>query len=1312
MIILHRLLLVFLLFLGNCFPVAGDDLPSAPPRGADEVGVAVLSPQARPDAVEQKLRLYLGSLPGIDFLIEPENPDELFVMLEKLTRDGKKIRYLIIAGHGDANSPNIKFRNDSLRADSVDMAKAQDRLVHSLQLNNRQNRRYDHPQDQEAQLDIDLFIDTLRANWRPYHHKLDAVSDAMAADGEILLLNCSAAATPAGKTMCRNLGQVLLGKRGGSVIASTVDIKIDQAYTWFSILGSPRTGKWITAGDVWVSGSWIKLDIPARPDPFLFAAFHESALKVARAGEVLEISPQVDARHDSGALTYAWNGGAPSNQASYRLQVKDNPEHRIDIRVRVQDQKGRVAEDTFSVRVEGVCILGGDRTLPGVRLPLKSSVVPAQKSLIYRWSGPSGNLGNNADLSFVSAQPGSFRISLEVSNATGRVGSDSKMITVEKANPTSTPTATVVDKPGIQVTPTELMASDFFELSCQLPPALVDKVKRFEWLVQVGSGEGVPASGETSRVRLQLLRQWVGSTFGVRLYDGRGIEVAVCWVPMQQIKTRPALFSLSHPDSWTVTRGQEGALTLTKKPTLIVQDKLQDSDGQASYGGEAGGGRLTVEWLGGDELRGLTEAGNLPPDWTLKGDIKQKGAVAYRATFQPTGGFWPSSGGPSGSQLASRLVEQYQPAIQAHREYAARQAKEMLASLRLSPGGEITARPDPGPPTVATGPSRSSQAADKLKQARQALAEGRIEQAVELGDQAAKLDPKGSQAAVQELAAELKNHGWESAKKQDFGAAQTALLGALKLNPADRDARAKADRLARAEKAWPQVQKLGQQVDECLQRRRLVSAYPLLSEMIRLSNDLIYSGANMHPYADGVRRRYYERENEWNQLFRDIREANRKRFQIKDYRGVLNSLPNLEAWELSEANRVAVDNSRQVAQRFLDQQQQDWAYYESVRGRFDGGQLAGAEIVPSQQQLRARLAHFEASDERYQKISQLIEDLKIQPLQVLLNGSELRGQVGQPITIAARIQGGKAPYRIQWFDEDRPMTTNLSSNDWRFANPGRFVVTALVSDSRQAQAKANLVVLVTPATPATPNRDLTSFGTSHPPGCQGDPFEGGRWNNARNGGDWLQRNFATPRRVAEIRIEQAGTDVTTEGSSIEIQLHIPGGNWVQVDRLQNTNINWDRLTGGRPARSIPPYRKALPRPVLADGVRLNLTGNGWFVAKNIQVLAESSTPSTPVPPVAPSRVQQVVAVLRNESNQNVHIFTEGDHFGPHNRLTPGQQREVRLQLPASGRIRFQCGRNGQILGAATWNGDPDHANRYPQVRFTREETLVILTGLR
>lgn len=89
----------------------------------------------------------------------------------------------------------------------------------------------------------------------------------MAADGEILLLNCSAAASSAGKTMCRNLGQVLLGKRGGSVIASTVDIKIDQAYTWFSILGSPRTGKWITAGDVWVSGSSIELDIPARPDP-------------------------------------------------------------------------------------------------------------------------------------------------------------------------------------------------------------------------------------------------------------------------------------------------------------------------------------------------------------------------------------------------------------------------------------------------------------------------------------------------------------------------------------------------------------------------------------------------------------------------------------------------------------------------------------------------------------------------------------------------------------------------------------------------------------------------------------------------------------------------------------------------------------------------------------------------------------------------------------------------------------------------------------------------------------------------------------
>jgi hypothetical protein len=76
------ILLVLLLYLGGLGRTA--DTPKPPPKGPSEVFVAVLSPQFKPDPVEKNLRLYLGSLPGIDYILEPVNPDEMFSMLEKI----------------------------------------------------------------------------------------------------------------------------------------------------------------------------------------------------------------------------------------------------------------------------------------------------------------------------------------------------------------------------------------------------------------------------------------------------------------------------------------------------------------------------------------------------------------------------------------------------------------------------------------------------------------------------------------------------------------------------------------------------------------------------------------------------------------------------------------------------------------------------------------------------------------------------------------------------------------------------------------------------------------------------------------------------------------------------------------------------------------------------------------------------------------------------------------------------------------------------------------------------------------------------
>lgn len=89
----------------------------------------------------------------------------------------------------------------------------------------------------------------------------------------------------------------------------------------------------------------------------------------------------------------------------------------------------------------------------------------------------------------------------------------------------------------------------------------------------------------------------------------------------------------------------------------------------------------------------------------------------------------------------------------------------------------------------------------------------------------------------------------------------------------------------------------------------------------------------------------------------------------------------------------------------------------------------------------------------------------------------------------------------------------------------------------------------------------------------------------------------------------------------------------------------------------------------------------------------------------------VTAVFQNLSSEAAHIFADGETFGPGNKIPPGGRREVRIKMPATGRIKFVVGRSGQVISTRNWDGDPGDLSRYPVVKFDGRQ-LVVTTGLR
>jgi len=108
---------------------------------------------------------------------------------------------------------------------------------------------------------------------------------------------------------------------------------------------------------------------------------------------------------------------------------------------------------------------------------------------------------------------------------------------------------------------------------------------------------------------------------------------------------------------------------------------------------------------------------------------------------------------------------------------------------------------------------------------------------------------------------------------------------------------------------------------------------------------------------------------------------------------------------------------------------------------------------------------------------------------------------------------------------------------------------------------------------------------------------------------------------------------------------------------------------------------------------------------------KSQTSAPAKPPQASTQGRYVTAILENRSGEAVHIFPEGDTFGPGNKIAPGEKREVRVLMPSTGRIKFTAGRNGQVITTKFWDGDPDSLTRFPRVTFDGR-ALLIVTGLR
>ncbi|MBI1746618.1 MAG: hypothetical protein HYR55_08525 [Acidobacteria bacterium] len=264
-------------------------------------GVAIAPYMDGGDEVEKIMYKLAGQMPQVDRVYTAADPAQFYDILMKLKRMGRQVDFLVIMGHGSKTTPGIQFPVGSLDHGSVDLVDMQ--LLQAKLENKLATQRLNHEDSREIEQRLEQVKRRVQY--------LDSVADVMAPHAEVLLINCSVAATEEGRTFVLDLGEVLLHKRGGVVIASRSDVAVDQVNTiaqklhaWFF-----DHGGWVPINDFFAGGNWHRFVIKAA----------DTADAPARAESLTPISPphrKPEGAYYGAAITLSVFAGQPGERGA------------------------------------------------------------------------------------------------------------------------------------------------------------------------------------------------------------------------------------------------------------------------------------------------------------------------------------------------------------------------------------------------------------------------------------------------------------------------------------------------------------------------------------------------------------------------------------------------------------------------------------------------------------------------------------------------------------------------------------------------------------------------------------------------------------------------------------------------------------------------------------------------------------------------------------------------------------------------------------------------------------------------------------
>ena len=370
-------------------PVAGDtaSLPSLPrpkdfyetsmpAKGTGEINVAITGTPTAPTSDDDLMKRYLQNLEtvrSIDELMWLSERKQFFTRLEAVVKSGRRIKTLIVAGHGDRGAAGLQIssQGDLILPDDVDFRALNDFVGQQVRHRQEARSRMCQSAGESAAADREHWKQkaeyfTKELDWAFERlYALESVRGVMADGGLIVFMQCFSSRDAAHLAFSQNLAQALFGENSGTIITSTQETGIyeltntgRQAWQWL------RTGTVGKQGDVYVAGTgvfygkWETRSVSGDVKPlsqWLRATFEvPGCLEVSEGEPVTIAAPSVEPFRDSDKIHYMWQDEALSagTEARCQLDTKGRDGQVLTVRAQAGDRRGRLGEDCVFVSVK------------------------------------------------------------------------------------------------------------------------------------------------------------------------------------------------------------------------------------------------------------------------------------------------------------------------------------------------------------------------------------------------------------------------------------------------------------------------------------------------------------------------------------------------------------------------------------------------------------------------------------------------------------------------------------------------------------------------------------------------------------------------------------------------------------------------------------------------------------------------------------------------------------------------------------------------------------------------------------------------